>query len=176
MARLSWYLHRIGERLSPLNWLILILLLATIFLLKQLWPLSLQTDNQTEMIAPPQLPSHLVSAPKIPVSVAYMQQAPAVKEVTDALAALAVLAEVHQLPVQEVSYRDVVRPDSDLLAYQINFSVDANYRQLRAFLADTLAKLPYLAMQELAIQRDEISNHQLRGDIQLTLYMQRDAR
>lgn len=175
MARLSWYLHRAGERLSPLNWLILLLFSAIIILLKQLWPLSFKTDNQTETIAPPQLLSHSLFAPTLPASVTYMQQAPAVKEVTNAIAALAALAQAHQLPIREVSYRDVVGPDSNLLAYQINFSVDANYQQLRTFLADTLAELPYLAMQELAIQRDEISSQQLRGDIQLTLYMQQDA-
>lgn len=175
MARFSWYLHRAKERLSPLQWLILVLFLVNVGILMQLWPLSLETDSQTETFAPPQLPSQSVNAPTMPPSVTHMQQAPAVKEVTAAIDALAVLAEAHQLPVREVSYRDVVRPDSDLLAYQINFSVDADYQQLRSFIADTLAELPYLAMQQLAIQRDEVDSHQLRGDIQLTLYMRRDA-
>lgn len=175
MDRLNWYLHRAGERLSSLNWLILLMLLTIIILLKQLWPLSLQTDGQTETIAPPVLPSYSVTVPTMPASVIFMQQAPAVEEVTAAIAVLAVLAEAHQLPVREVSYRDVVRPDSDLLAYQINFSVNADYQQLRAFLADSLVELPYLAIQQLAFQRDEINNNQLRGDIQLTLYMRREA-
>lgn len=175
MARLSWHWHRAIERLSPLNWLILLLLLTIIIMLKQLWPLSVQTDSPTETIAPAQLPSQSISTPVLPASILYMQQAPTVAEVTDAIAALAVLANDHQLPVREVGYRDVVRPGSDLLAYQINFSVDADYQQLRAFIADTLAELPYLALQQLAIQRDEISSRQLRGDLQLTLYLRRGA-
>lgn len=175
MARLSWYWHRTVERLSPLNWLILLLLLAIVILLKQLWPLRFATDPAQQTIAPAQLPGPSVTAPVLPASVRYLQQAPAVAEVTAAIAALAVLAESHQLPVREVGYQDVLRPDSDLLAYQITFSVDADYQQLRAFIADTLAELPYLALQQLAIQRDAISSRQLRADLQLTLYMRRGA-
>ncbi len=173
MTRLSWYLHRAAERLSPLNWLILLLLLTISVVLKQLWPMSSQAVSQTETIAPAELPSQALTAPSLPASTHFMQQAPPIAEVTAAIAALAVLADAHQLPIREVGYQDVLRPDSDLLAYQINFSVEADYQQLRAFIADTLAELPYLALQQLTIQRDDISSRQLRGDLQLTLYMRR---
>lgn len=175
MARLSWYWHRTVARLSPLNWLILLLLLVIIVMLTQLWPLTLQDDEQTDSVAPAQLSSQSVSVPVLPASVQYMQQAPVVAEVTAAIAALAVLAEAHQLPIRDVGYQDIIRPDSDLLAYQINFSVEADYKRLRAFIADTLAELPYLALQQLTIQRDEISSRLLRGDLQLTLYLRRGA-
>lgn len=171
MARISWYLHRIFERLTPLNWMILLLLLAIIIMITQLLPLSAEEDGQAKSIAPAQLPAQTISAPILPASVQYMQKAPVVAEVTVTIAALAVLAEAHQLPVREVGYQDLVRPDSELLAYQINFSVDADYHQLRDFLADTLMELPYLAIQQLTIQRDDVNSRQLRGDLQLTLYM-----
>lgn len=174
MTRLSWYLHRTAERLSPLNWLILLLLLAIVVVLTQLSPMSSQpADSQTETFAPAQLPSEAL--PSLPESILFMQQAPPVAEVTDAIAALAVLAETHQIPIREVGYQDVIRPDSDLLAYQINFSVEADYPRLRLFIADILAELPYLALQQLTFQRDDISDQQLRGDLQFTRYMRRGA-
>lgn len=175
MARLNWYWYRALERLSPFNWLIMLLLLVMGIVLQQLWPLSFRDNSPPASVAPAQLPSQSMPAPVLPAAVQYMQQAPAVKEVTAAIAALAVLAEAHQLPVREIGYRDVLRPDSDVLVYQINFSVDADYQQLRAFLADTLAELPYLALQQLAIQRDEINSSQLRGDLQLTLFLRHGA-
>lgn len=175
MTRLSWYLHRTAERLSPLNWLILLLLLAIVVILKQLWPMSSQAVSQTDTFAPAQLPSQALPAPSLPASILFMQQAPPVAKVTAAIAALAVLADAHRLPIREVGYQDVIRPGSGLLAYKINFSVEADYPRLRAFIADTLAELPYLALQQLTIQRDDISSQQLRGDLQLTLYMRRDS-
>ncbi len=175
MTRLSWYFHRTAERLSPLNWLILLFLLTIVVILKQLWPMSSQAVSQPETIAPAQLPSEALPSPSLPAPILFMQQAPPVTKVTDAIAALAVLAEAHQIPIREVGYQDVIRPDSDLLAYQINFSVEADYQRLRAFIADTLAELPYLALQQLTIQRDEISSQQLRGDMQFTRYMRRGS-
>lgn len=173
MTRLSWYLHRTAERLSPLNWLILLLSLAIAVVLTQLWPMSSPTVSQTETFAPAQLPSGAL--PSLPASILFMQQAPPVAEVTDAISALAVLAEAHQIPIREVGYQDGIRPGSGLLAYKINFSVEADYPRLRVFIADTLAELPYLALQQLTIQRDEISSQQLRVDLQFTRYMRRGS-
>lgn len=175
MARLTWYLHRTAERLSLLNWLILLLLLTIVVILKQLWPMSSQAVSQTDTFAPAQLPSQALPAPSLPASILFMQRAPPVSEVTTAIAALAVLAEAHQIPIREVGYQDVIRPDSDLLAYQINFSVEADYPRLRMFIADILAELPYLALQQLTIQRDDISSQLLRGDMQFTRYMRRGS-
>lgn len=83
------------------------------------------------------------------------------------------VARRHGLNLGEVTYRDEYRPGDRLEKYRIEFSVEATYPALRGFLAETLAALPYLSLDQVSFQRKDSLAPIVRSEVRMTFYLQR---
>ncbi|WP_071323347.1 hypothetical protein [Janthinobacterium sp. 1_2014MBL_MicDiv] len=58
-----------------------------------------------------------------------------------------------------------------LWRYEIVLPVHGSYPQVRAFLAQVLAKIPHLALQSVSFERQKVGDAMVEANIRLTLYL-----
>jgi len=75
------------------------------------------------------------------------------------------------LHLQEGSYRVLVQPGGGLRRYQITLPVRGSYPAIRAFLAEALERRPDLALDSLALRRENIGGPEVEARLGLTLFL-----
>jgi hypothetical protein len=74
-----------------------------------------------------------------------------------------------QLSVETAKY--VATPGSaGVVRYQISFPVTGPYPQIRAFIDETLAKMPAVALSDLSLERKSIADGSVEAQLGLTVY------
>jgi len=82
-------------------------------------------------------------------------------------------AEAERLSLARGEYSLVVERDTELARYQILLPVRGQYPQLRRFLAGALAAVPALGLEDVDLQRKQVSETELEGRVRMTLYLSR---
>jgi hypothetical protein len=86
------------------------------------------------------------------------------------------LGRLHQIAarsgveLRSADYR-MQRAAGRLERYEITLPVSATYPQLRAFLRGTLAEIPVLSLDQVAIKRQRASDGQVQAEVRVTLHM-----
>ncbi|AYH41984.1 GspMb/PilO family protein [Azoarcus sp. DN11] len=92
---------------------------------------------------------------------------------TKAIDGLYTAADAEKISLARGEYSLAVEQGSDMARYQILLPVRGTYAQLRRFLDAAIAKVPGLSVEDLDIQRKEVSETELEGRIRMTLYLSR---
>lgn len=173
MNRLHWYFSRQLEKipvLTLLAWLSLITLLATLlwlFLLSRT-PQPIQTEQANQVDKTVTVLTSTTSSEDL------LEGAPKLMQVTNAVEILYRVAQQHQLMLEEVVYQDQQSKDKQLVQYAIDFSVEQSYPRIKAFLIELLAALPYLALEQISFERDDIQNGQIQSHFRFKLFLDRE--
>lgn len=173
MNRLNWYLTRKLEQLPVLTllaWLSVITLIAAM-----LWLFLLTRapePEETQQTAPVEKTTTIISATSS--SDELLAGAPKLVQVTNAVETLYRVAQQHQLSLEEVVYQDQQSRDKRLVQYAIDFRVEQSYPRLKAFLIELLAALPYLALEQVSFEREDIQNGQIQSHFRFKLFLERE--
>lgn len=92
-----------------------------------------------------------------------------------ALAAVHLAASRHGVTLAQGEYRLARESGAPITRYQITLPARATYPQLRAWLADVLNGLPALALEEIALRRDDAATGVVEARLRLTLYVRRET-
>lgn len=172
MNRLHWFLSRQLEKipvLTLLAWLSVIALIIVMFWLIVL----MRTPQPAQSMAPEQVEKTFTSVTSN-ASSDLLSGAPKLIQVTHAVEALYRVAEQHQLVLEEVIYQDQQSRDKSLVEYAINFRVMQSYPRLKAFMIELLAALPYLALEQISFERDDIQKGQIQSHFRFKLFLERE--
>ncbi|HMU90950.1 MAG TPA: GspMb/PilO family protein [Pseudomonadales bacterium] len=93
---------------------------------------------------------------------------------SDALAVIERLhhaATLHGVELPQGDYRLSRDASGTLLRYQITLPARGGYPQLRAWLADLMNALPTIALDGLAVQRDDVGSGRIDARVRLTLFL-----
>jgi len=174
MNRLNWFVARKLDSfpiLSIIAGLSVVLLIAVlVWFLITVNSVSTSEHTQSQQVATTTI---MAETPESPVN-AVLSAAPQVKQVTFAIETLFRVASKHQLTLEEVMYQSQDTKNTPLLIYAIDFSVEQTYPRIKAFITDLLQALPYLALEQVSFEREEIRTSQIRSDLRFILFMDKD--
>jgi Tfp pilus assembly protein PilO len=87
------------------------------------------------------------------------------------LAKLHEIAKAHGLALQQADYRGADERGRQIGQYRISVPSTTTYPQLKSFLADVLATLPNLSLDQLSLQRRAPAEEKIEVQMQFTLYL-----
>jgi len=96
---------------------------------------------------------------------------PKSSQAPDDLAKLHALAAVHQVQLDQGTYRLVRDRVGKLLMYEIALPVKGDYPQLRKFMSQALTEIPYLSLDSVSFQRQKAGDTMLESQIKFTLFL-----
>jgi len=176
MDRLNWYWSRLLDSLPWLTLLawgsVLVLVVASGYLLTLLQRAPLEAAISAD--SPVKIQKAESQVLRVSPELQLLEAAPELAQVTKAIATLYQLAEQHQLNLQEVMYQDQQQQDEPLLRYSVDFTVTQSYPLIKAFVLDMLAAMPYLALEQIQLEREDINNPQIQARLTFRLFLERD--
>lgn len=101
------------------------------------------------------------------------QNLPAQQEATAAIERIYATATREGISLARGEYALALDPQTRLARYQMLLPVHGSYPQLRSFLAAVRRELPALVLEDIDLQRKQISESQLDGRIRMALYLTR---
>jgi hypothetical protein len=96
---------------------------------------------------------------------------PKSSQAPDDLAKLHSLAAVHNVQLDQGTYRLVRDRLGKLLMYEIALPVKGDYSQLRKFMSQALTEIPYLSLDSVTFQRQKAGDTTLESQIKFTLFL-----
>ena len=94
---------------------------------------------------------------------------------TESLNKLYAAAAVQKLVLEQGEYRIAPDKSGKLVRYQITLPVKGSYVQIRRFVAQSLAEVPVLALEDINFKRETIGATQLEARIKFTLFLSADS-
>lgn len=172
MNRLHWFLARRFDELPILSlmaWLSVLILIVVL-----IW-LVVETQSQPEQMTAIETDETvtIISSDKSP-DAELLAGAPKLAQVTHAIDTLYRVSSQHQLNLQEVLYQDQLVPGEPLVIYSIDFDVEQTYPQIKAFLSELLATLPYLALDQVSFEREDIKDTVIKSHFRFKLFLDRE--
>jgi hypothetical protein len=159
LPRVAWTIGRAG--LAGLA----LLLGAAVFLISTWLPLAAEIEALRADIAAPAAPARAASASMAASSVFEL---PARTDAPALLRQLFAKASQARLAVETAKYE--VNAAGAIVRHQVVFPVSGPYAQIRSFVDATLAAMPAVALDELAIDRKSIVDGSVEAQIRMTLY------
>ena len=101
------------------------------------------------------------------------QNLPAQQEATAAIERIYATASREGIALARGEYALALDPQTQLARYQILLPVRGSYPQLRRFLRSVRSQLPALVLEDIDLQRKQISETELDGRIRMALYLTR---
>lgn len=172
MSRLNWYLSRQAEALPVLTLLAWLSMLTVIALLFWLFLLTSQTPQMQPKQAVDTTETTTVIVTTASPDKALLAGAPKIVQVTTAIQQLYKVADQHRLNLEEVVYQDQQTKGEPLLQYAIDFTVKQSYPELKAFMTELLAALPYLALEQVSFEREDINTNELLSRFRFKLFLE----
>jgi len=171
MAKLHWYLVRLNDRVGWLGWLVLLLLIAII--MYGFYVLLPAQQHLDVLKLNPIKPVHTQQTVKKYQSPAdlFFKGLPPVESVTSSIQTIFEAAEEQGIRIDEVIYKDKQKQGETALRYDMTFSVVAGYPDIKAFIIDALAELPWLALDQLTFDRDELDPNSVTTHLRFTMYV-----
>lgn len=96
---------------------------------------------------------------------------PRPEQVVAQVMAVAQAAERNQLALDSGDYKLSRDRDAGVTAYQMDLPLHGTYPRLRRFLAEAVAQVPGLALEELSFKREQIGQGDVVGRARFTLYV-----
>lgn len=93
-----------------------------------------------------------------------------VKDAPQALERLHGAAVLQGVTLQQGEYRLVHMGAGKLVRYEMVLTIKGDYMHLRKFLSQALADMPYVALDGVEIQRQNISDTKLDAQVKMTLF------
>lgn len=170
----KWSLYRLINRTSRVVWLAVGLLTLVIFAyglivypqLNSLQALKLQAKQTTQAPAVNGQANQLAD---------YVNQFPALAQRASKVDDLMALVAQHQLQLDEVSYKTEANNDAPLSRYMLTFSVFASYPEIHQLLNDILTQMPFVAIESLQLNRENVLDEIVEARIQLIFYFAKTA-
>ena len=170
----KWTLYRLINRTSRVVWLAVGLIAVAIFAyflivnpqLKKLQALKIQASQAVELHAPTSQTNELDS---------YVKQFPALTQRASKVDDLMALVAQHQLQLDEVSYKTEANNDAPLSRYMLTFSVFASYPEIHQLLNDIRTQMPFVAIESLQLNRENVLDEIVEARIQLIFYFAKTA-
>ena len=170
MNKLRWYRYRSMDKLPILTLLAWLGLIAIIVFSLLLWLPSQQRLEQADL--PISVPKTIhVPTLKMTQLDTFYSAVPRVEQVSQSIETLFSVAVKHHINLQEVIYRDEIKSGEPILHYAIDFTVKNSYPNIKSFLTALLAAMPYLALEHISFERDNIEASQIQTDFKFKLYL-----
>lgn len=96
---------------------------------------------------------------------------PPADEAARQIGALERLARAHGIELPRGQYGASAQAHTTLQRWTLVLPVEAPYPALHAWLADALARMPNLALDELKLKRERIESRTLQAEVRLSLYL-----
>jgi Tfp pilus assembly protein PilO len=170
----KWMLYRLTGRISRVAWLAAGLLALAIFAyglivyphMNRLQTLKQQANLAAQMDKPSSQAENFDG---------YVKQFPALAQRASKVDDLMALVAQHQLQLDEVSYKTEANNDEPLSRYMLTFSVFASYPEIHQLLNDILTQMPYVAIDSLQLNRENVLDEIVEARIQLIFYFAKTA-
>lgn len=174
MSSLRWYLSRRADALPLLSLLAWLAVFCAVALM--VWLFMLQNQPSPHASSTDSAPSEQVTVitPRVSQDEALLAGAPKAVQVTSAIQILYQVAQRHQLRLEEVVYQDQQAKNHPLIQYAIDFTVEQGYPELKAFMTELLAALPYLALEQVSFEREDIETNTVTSRFRFKLFLERD--
>ena len=91
------------------------------------------------------------------------------------LAKLHEIGKAHGVALQQADYRATDERGRQIGQYRISVPSTTTYPQLKSFLADVLATLPNLSLDQLSLQRHDPAEATIEVQMQFTLYLRQQV-
>lgn len=101
----------------------------------------------------------------------FYQLLPAKASAPDWLRIIFSAARGQSLGLDQGAYKVTMDKNGRLLAYEIGLPVHGTYTQIRAFVGDVLEKIPAIALDEIILKRESISDPRVDASIRFTLFL-----
>ena len=102
---------------------------------------------------------------------AFYKYFPKSSSAPDSLAKLYEVAQAQGLMLDQGEYRLVHDRNGRLLRYEVTLPVKGTYPQMRKFMSQLLADIPYLSLDSVTFQRQKVGDATLESQIRFTLYL-----
>lgn len=170
MSKLRWYFHRGLDQVALLTLLAWLGVLSLILVTVLLWlPSQRQIAQQPDLSVNVPKVIHMPTRQMTQLD-SFFSAMPRVQQVSQSIETLFLVATNHQINLQEVVYRDELKSGESILRYGIEFTVQNDYLNIKAFLTELLAAIPYLALKEISFERDSIDVGEIQTHFKFTLY------
>jgi hypothetical protein len=101
--------------------------------------------------------------------------APTITVAAERVRELQKLAARHDIVLRRGQYTPAPVSGTTLVRWQILLPVDAPYPAIRGFVADSLAAIPTLALEDFRVKRETIGAASVAADLRFNLYLQEVA-
>jgi Tfp pilus assembly protein PilO len=170
MRRLQWFFVQSLERFSVLSWFVLLLLVVKVaFAVKVLYPSQQQLMYLQQQPKPKVQNTQTVDTRTIAIPL--LENMPSTLELPKLLRTFYEVADESGLILDEVVYRDQKKYQQTVVRYHINFSVKATYPKVKLFIVNALAAIPYIALDQVTFDRDDIKDSEVTANLSFTLFM-----
>ncbi|KAB2322296.1 hypothetical protein F8A86_03345 [Betaproteobacteria bacterium SCN1] len=174
MNALIWHLRRIGLRLGTTGLIglacaaLALLLYATGTRPHEARIAAQQTrlDALQRRAQAPERPQ-----PQAAVAADPLDTLPPADEAARQIGALERLARAHGIELPRGQYSANAQAHTGLQRWTLVLPAEASYPALHAWLADALAHMPNLALDELKLKRERIESRTLQAEVRLSLYL-----
>lgn len=145
-----------------------------------LWPEHAELADLKDRVARAERRAAAVrtGAEKLPLSPAsrreqFFNALPAQDKASDFVERIYTAAAAAQLSLERGEYTGVDVANTSLLRYRITLPVKGTYAQVRQFVAGATGSVPGLALDDLALQRQNAGDAQVEARVQLSLFLVR---
>jgi hypothetical protein len=172
---LQWKLR--AARTNPVAALALMLLAFGVAAWLWYWPQSqAQKMAQARKPAPTAAPAQLVSAPDASQNLAAFYAALGEqREAEQQIKTLFALAAKNGLNLAAGQYRAAYEQNGRFHTYQVSLPVKGSYRAVWQFCLQTLAAIPFAALDDLSVRREAVGDAAIEAHVRFTLYLREGA-
>ncbi len=178
--QIAWFLRRLLRRLKPQGLAgLAIFVLAIAVLLLGILPkraeiewlrseVAAQSDKsqvKLQEIPPEQLLSKQLAA--------FQNKFTTVDQLADQMEVLFRLADGHGLTVDKGAYTLVEKTQGPLRRFEMTLPVSGAYPQVRALVMDVLDKLPTVALADIVLEREKISDKQAKATLRFVFFIRK---
>ncbi|MDH5259740.1 MAG: hypothetical protein OEX07_17130, partial [Gammaproteobacteria bacterium] len=167
-----WLAMRLAERVGLTGWIAWLLLITV-----ALYAYYVFLPDQQYLLTLKQRPVEVQQSQQIvydpPPAEQFFAKMPQIEQITSSIQILFDEAKKYHLVINEVIYQDEQKLADEAVRYSMTFSIAASYPEIKAFIIDTLAALPFLALEQLTFERNEVNSDDVSAHLRFTLYMVR---
>lgn len=98
-------------------------------------------------------------------------EAPVPVELTQFISQLHKVANQYQVHLEEVVYQPKHLASDPFFHYSIDFAVGQRYPIVKQFLLELLANEPYLALEQISFEREEIEDNSVTSQVRMKLFL-----
>ena len=171
MNQFKWVFYRVSDTFSANSFIALLLALSSVlYWIFVLSPAQLKLDTLNQQTSTTGLPDVEIMK-TAPASTFLMSLPSSDAMLTTQLQTIFDHAEKHHLDLGEVAYKRDRKQGEKAEQYHMDFSVEATYPAIKAFVSDVLIALPYVSLDQLILKRENVQSDSVLADVRFTLHL-----